>query len=96
MHDFLELAQTPATYAIQEQKGSLGLYDTSSPGLTRLDDAEVAFIEAADSFYMATVNEDGWPYVQHKGGEPGFVRQLGGATFRPTDRRRTGNEDSSG
>jgi uncharacterized protein len=38
---------------------------------------EIAFIEARDSFYMATVTENGWPYVQHRGGPLGFVRVLG-------------------
>lgn len=37
-----------------------------------LTEQEVGFISARDSFYMATVNEDGWPYVQHRGGPPGL------------------------
>jgi len=42
-----------------------------------LSEREAAFIAQRDSFYMATVNEDGWPYVQHRGGPPGFLRVLG-------------------
>ena len=38
---------------------------------------EAEFIAARDSFYMATVNQDGWPYVQHRGGPAGFLRVLG-------------------
>jgi predicted pyridoxine 5'-phosphate oxidase superfamily flavin-nucleotide-binding protein len=38
---------------------------------------EVDFIASRDSFYMATVSETGWPYVQHRGGPPGFVKVLG-------------------
>ena len=34
----------------------------------------MAFIRARDSFYMATVSETGWPYIQHRGGQPGFLR----------------------
>ena len=34
----------------------------------------MAFIAERDSFYMATVSETGWPYIQHRGGPTGFVR----------------------
>jgi len=37
---------------------------------------EVDFIRARDSFYMATINAGGWPYIQHRGGLPGFLRVL--------------------
>ena len=37
---------------------------------------EADFIAQRDTFYMATVNEEGWPYVQHRGGPPGFLRVL--------------------
>lgn len=39
---------------------------------------ETDFIAARDSFYMASVSEDGWPYVQHRGGPAGFLRRLAG------------------
>lgn len=39
-----------------------------------LGPAEMAFIAAADSFYIASVNTDDWPYIQHRGGPPGFVK----------------------
>ena len=38
---------------------------------------EVEFIQSRDSFYMATVTETGWPYIQHRGGAPGFLRVIG-------------------
>lgn len=37
---------------------------------------EVAYISARDSFYMATITSNGWPYIQHRGGPPGFLRVL--------------------
>ena len=40
----------------------------------RLTAKELAFIAARDSFYMASTSENGWPYVQHRGGATGFVR----------------------
>ena len=38
---------------------------------------ETSFLAARDSFFLASVTENGWPYVQHRGGAPGFVRDLG-------------------
>ncbi len=35
------------------------------------------FIESRDSFYMATITENGWPYLQHRGGAKGFLRVTG-------------------
>lgn len=37
---------------------------------------EMEFISRRDSFYIATNNEDGWPYIQHRGGPPGFLKVL--------------------
>ena len=81
MKNYLGLAVTDANRARQEARGSRNLYDTESAGPDTIDPFEMAFIGARDSFYMATVNEEGWPYVQHRGGDSGFVRQLGPTTI---------------
>ena len=39
-----------------------------------LGPAEAGFLGAADSFYLATVSETGWPYIQHRGGPRGFLK----------------------
>jgi predicted pyridoxine 5'-phosphate oxidase superfamily flavin-nucleotide-binding protein len=52
-----------------------------------LTDDEAAFIRARDSFYMATVTETGWPYIQHRGGAPGFLRVLSPTTLAFADYR---------
>lgn len=39
-----------------------------------LREVEAEFLAARDSFYLATVSETGWPYVQHRGGPRGFLR----------------------
>ena len=39
------------------------------------------FIELQDSFYMATISENGRPYVQHRGGPTGFIRVLDSRTI---------------
>ena len=78
-HRFAELAFTPAVKAVQEQQGSRSAYrrlEAGEPHHDRLGPAEAAFLAARDSFYLATVSETGWPYVQHRGGPPGFVRVL--------------------
>ena len=46
---------------------------------------EKEFIEARESFYMATVTPDGWPYIQHRGGPAGFLRVLDKRTLAFTD-----------
>ena len=48
---------------------------------SRLGEAEAQFIGARNSFYMATVSETGWPYIQHRGGPTGFVRVLDAETL---------------
>ena len=47
-----------------------------APERDALTEDETGFIQSRDSFYMATVSETGWPYVQHRGGQPGFLRVI--------------------
>ena len=73
---FLDIAITPSVKAAQQANGSRD-YWNDFKGRRRFDrftDAEEQFIAARDSFYMATVSETGWPYVQHRGGPVGFLR----------------------
>ena len=88
-HAFLDVATTPSVYAAQAANGSAAHYahlksKRSSEGL---GESEIAFITARDSFYMATVSETGWPYVQHRGGPRGFLRVLDGKTLAFADFR---------
>jgi len=72
-----QLAFTPNVKAEQVAHGSRGHY-AKYEGAAEIPDpiteAEAAFIGARDSFYFSTVGETGWPYVQHRGGPPGFVK----------------------
>ena len=70
---FLHLATTPAVRAAQERYYGRGQV-AASDGRDALGETEREFIAARDSFYMATVTESGWPYVQHRGGPAGFAR----------------------
>ncbi len=89
-HRFAELAFTDRVRAIQEEEGSRASYARFEGGEAhhdRLGAAEAEFLAARDSFYLATVGETGWPYVQHRGGPPGFLkvldeRTIGFADFR--------------
>ena len=48
-----------------------------APEPEALREEEIAFIQSRDSFYIASITENGWPYVQHRGGPTGFIRVLG-------------------
>src|SRR5579863_9368704 len=88
-YKFLDIASTPSVRAAQAANGSREMWERFKGHRTfdRFTDNEAAFIAARDSFYMATVSESGWPYVQHRGGPPGFLKvlddkMLGFADFR--------------
>src|ERR1700677_5127734 len=88
-YGFLDIASTPGVRAAQEANGS-GEYWANFDGdrtFDRFTPAEAAFIAERDSFYMATVSESGWPYVQHRGGPPGFIRVLDEKTLAIPDFR---------
>lgn len=82
-HRFAELAFTESVREVQEALGSRSGYAAMDDGEDYnhlLGEREIDFIRARDSFYMASVSETGWPYVQHRGGPVGFVRvQIGRA-----------------
>lgn len=81
MQNYLGLALGPAALDLQAERESRDVYDTTSDAPDRLSPEEIHQITSAQHFYMATVNEDGWPYVQHRGGDVGFVHQLGPTTI---------------
>jgi predicted pyridoxine 5'-phosphate oxidase superfamily flavin-nucleotide-binding protein len=79
-HQFAEIMFTDGVKAAQEHVGSRTQYErfTAATGPNdELSETEADFIAQRDTLYMATVNADGWPYVQHRGGPPGFLRVLG-------------------
>lgn len=90
-HRFFEIAFTPTVKGIQAGSGSRASYARSEsipdPVGHRLTESEAAFIEARNSFYMASVSETGWPYIQHRGGPAGFVRVLDDRTIGFADYR---------
>ncbi len=78
-HRYADIAFTPTIRALQEQMDSRELYarmDAIPDKFHRFRDREIDFLRQRDSFYMATVTEDGWPYIQHRGGPAGFIKVL--------------------
>lgn len=88
-HRFSELMFTPGVKALQAADGSRSSYarleQPDFPARDRFTAKEVAFIAQRDSFYMATVSETGWPYVQHRGGQPGFLKVIDDRTLAFAD-----------
>ncbi|KAA1428552.1 pyridoxamine 5-phosphate oxidase, partial [Mycolicibacter arupensis] len=87
------IAFTEAVRGVQRVQGSNAFYErkrvqgAAVPGSDPLTDVEKAYLAERDSFYLATVSETGWPYVQFRGGPTGFLRviddhTIGWADFR--------------
>jgi predicted pyridoxine 5'-phosphate oxidase superfamily flavin-nucleotide-binding protein len=89
-NEFGEIAFTPSVKAVQEKLGSRKAYAALEAGEhhnSELGSDESNFIMARDSFYMASVSETNWPYVQHRGGPAGFVKVLDARTLGFADYR---------
>lgn len=84
-----DIAFTPAVKAIQSRKGSRSAYAKVERGRgwqTQVTTELAAFLSELDMFYLGTANAEGQPYIQYRGGSPGFLkivddRTLGFADF---------------
>lgn len=96
--NFTQFAFTESVKKAQEHYGTRQAYARmeKSGDRYRLTDMEVSFIESRDSFYMATVGDNGWPYVQHRGGEKGFLKVIDSTTLGYADFRGNGQYISTG
>ncbi|ACU57764.1 pyridoxamine 5'-phosphate oxidase family protein [Chitinophaga pinensis] len=76
--NYSSLAFTDAVRDMQEKLGSRKSYARleNRNYVDGLTENEMAFISDRDSFYMATIGENGYPYIQHRGGPKGFVKVL--------------------
>lgn len=79
-HRFADITFTDSVKAAQEIVRSRAhnerLQAHAGPN-DKLDHKEAEFIAQRDSFYLASVSETGWPYVQHRGGPCGFLKVIG-------------------
>jgi len=88
---YAKIAFTPAVRAVQAAHGSAALYARTVSGEgregTELSPREAGFLEASDGIFVATVGETGWPYVQFRGGKPGFLKVIDEQTIAYADYR---------
>lgn len=87
---FAQLAFTPGVQRHQRQHGSDRAYRGMMAGpaeVDRLGPDEMLFLSERDSFYLGTVGETGWPYIQHRGGPTGFLKVLDENTIGFADLR---------
>ena len=88
-YGFLDIASTPSVRAAQRAMGSDRVFQDfeGDRAFDKFSPDEAAFIAQRDSFYMATVSETGWPYVQHRGGPRGFLKMVDDKTLAFADYR---------
>ncbi len=88
-YGFLDIAITPSVKAAQARMGSDHVWQNfkAERRFDRFTGDEAAFIASRDSFYMASVSESGWPYVQHRGGAAGFLKMIDAQTLAFADYR---------
>jgi hypothetical protein len=87
---FAELAFTPLVKEQQQQHGSRHLYERVEQSRDlgdKLGPFEQEFVQERDGFYLASVTETGWPYIQYRGGEKGFLHVLDERTLGFADLR---------
>ena len=82
---FQQLAQTESVHRAQEHYYGKAQVPRPAGERDALTEDETSFIQSRDSFYMATVSETGWPYIQHRGGPIGFLRVLGPSSLAFAD-----------
>ena len=83
-HKYAQLAFTDSVRSMQEELNSRAGYASMDQGEDYnflLSKVEADFIAERDSFYMASVSETDWPYVQHRGGPKGFLKVLDASTL---------------
>tara|TARA_R110001583_G_scaffold139234_2_gene291425 strand:- start:1682 stop:2314 length:633 start_codon:yes stop_codon:yes gene_type:complete len=88
-YGFMDIALTPSVQAAQAEMGVDHLWSGFKGNRTfdRFTDQEATFIAQRDTFYIASVSETGWPYVQHRGGPPGFLKMIDDRTLAFMDYR---------
>ena len=84
-HHFLSTNFTADVLRAQETYYGRSQKVPPAPGADEMGAQEEVFISRRDSFYLASVNSDGWPYIQHRGGPRGFLKVLDGHTLAFAD-----------
>jgi predicted pyridoxine 5'-phosphate oxidase superfamily flavin-nucleotide-binding protein len=82
---YLDLTFTDAVRRAQEEYYGRAGHISGAPERDPLGQDEAEFIAARDSFYLGSISETGWPYVQHRGGPQGFLRVVNELTLTFAD-----------
>ena len=83
-----DIAFSPSVKAVQDRRGSRAAYarlEQNGGWDIKIDAVLAKFIAGLRSFYLATASKDGQPYVQHRGGPPGFLRVIDETTLAFAD-----------
>src|SRR5579871_2911201 len=88
-YGFMDIAATPSVLAAQAAMHADHIWKDfkGQREFDRFSEDEAAFIADRDSFYLATVSETGWPYIQHRGGPRGFLKLADDRTLAFADYR---------
>lgn len=89
VNNYAEIAFTESVKKEQEKHSSRQQYERMEKIArgTELSFAEADFILSRDSFYLATTGENGYPYIQFRGGPAGFLKVLDSKTLGYADFR---------
>jgi predicted pyridoxine 5'-phosphate oxidase superfamily flavin-nucleotide-binding protein len=82
---YLDLTFTESVCRAQKQYYGRAGHIVGAPERDPLGQAEAEFIAARDSFYLGSISESGWPYIQHRGGPQGFLRVVNERTLAFAD-----------
>jgi len=96
--NFTKMTFTQSVKDVQEEFGSRKHYSSveSSGDRFELTTREGSYIETRDSIYLSSVGENGWPYMQHRGGPKGFLKIIDSSTLGMADYRGNGQYISTG
>ncbi len=98
-NNFTELAFTDSVRKMQDDYDTRALYEkfeAKAPTRNILTWREKEFVAHRDGFYLASVGENGWPYMQFRGGPPGFLKVLDDNVLAFADFRGNGQFISAG
>lgn len=97
--NFMEFAFNDSVRKVQEKYGTRAPYqnmESKSEFRNKLTWQETSYIKTRDSFYMSSVGENGWPYMQYRGGPAGFLKVIDENTLAFADFRGNGQYISAG
>jgi predicted pyridoxine 5'-phosphate oxidase superfamily flavin-nucleotide-binding protein len=96
---FMEFAFTDSVRKMQDQYGTRDPYkkmEEKTDFRNKLTWQEKAYIKGREDFYMSSVGENGWPYMQFRGGPKGFLKVIDANTLAFADFRGNGQYISAG